>query len=106
MAAENFGALKNPFGTESEPSETGDLFSRIVGLITIVGGLAMTAYLLFGAVTWISAGGDPKAVDSAKKTITNAITGIVIIVAVRIIVGILGRFLGVYFLDPSIEGPA
>lgn len=102
----DFGTLVNPFrNAPSEVSQTGPFVSRLIGTLTIFGGIAMMAYLTFGAVQWSTSAGDKGQVDAAKKTITNAIIGMVIVTATYIIVGILGKILGFYPLQPVIFVP-
>lgn len=102
----DFGTLINPFPkSPSAVSETAPFVSRLIGTLTIFGGIAMMVYLTFGAVQWSTSAGDKGQVDAAKKTITNAVIGIVIITAAYILVGIIGKILGFEPLKPVIFVP-
>jgi hypothetical protein len=50
--------------------------------------------MLYGAFTWITAAGDPKKLEEARRTITYAIFGIVFVVVafllVRIVMFVMG----------------
>lgn len=101
----DFGPLVNPFpNAPSTVGQTGGFVSRLIGTLTFFAGMAMMGYLTYGAVQWSTSAGDKGQVDAAKKTITNAIIGIVIIVATYMIVGLLGRVLGFTPLAPKIFG--
>lgn len=102
----DFGPIVNPFPkSPNSVEQTAPFASRIIGTLTIFGGIAMMVYLTFGAVQWSTSAGDKGQVDAAKKTITNAIIGMVIVTAAYIIVGILGKILGFYPLQPVIFVP-
>lgn len=55
------------------------LFGRGVSVILAVAGMAFFIVLLIGGFKYLTSGGDPKALDSAKKTLTYAIGGMVIL---------------------------
>jgi hypothetical protein len=82
------------------------IMTMIFGFLTIVGGLAFLIYFALGAVSWITAGGDTGNVDKAKKQMTNAAIGMIIIVATYAITQIIGVVLGINILNPAtlIEG--
>ena len=55
----------------------------------IAGGVALLL-LLLGAFKWVTGGGDPKALDEAKDTITAALSGLFLIVFSVLILKIIG----------------
>lgn len=55
------------------------LFGNLVGVILGLAGIVLFVMLLVGGIRIITAGGDPKNAEAAKKTITYAIAGIVFI---------------------------
>ncbi len=71
-------------------------FSAGTGLLGVVGtaitlafgvaGLVAVIYLIMGGFNYVTAGGDPEAVEGAKTTIVNAIIGLVIILVSYLIV--------------------
>lgn len=93
-----------PLGLENVPANilkdraTGvfvDAISKIVGFLTAVAIIWFIFQFILGAVGWISAGGDAKAVEAAKGRLTNAIIGIVIVIAAMVIMSAIGALLGI-----------
>lgn len=78
-----------------------DLISNVFGFLTIVAGLAFLIYFSMGGLTWITAGGDKGKIDEAKSRMTGGAIGMVIIVSAYAIAWIVGKALGVDFLDPA-----
>lgn len=56
-----------------------ELFLAIVGIIAV-------AFIVYGGFRYITSGGNDEVAESAKKTITNAIIGLVVIILSYIIV--------------------
>lgn len=88
--------LNNPFGNlTNEPSGFSTLLNNVISMIVALAGIALFAYLLMGGFQFVTAGGDKVQVDNAKKTITNAIIGMIVMsvafLLVRILEAILGR---------------
>lgn len=81
------------------PSKFQDLFSLIIGVMTVVAGIWFIFTLLFGALGWLTAGGDKGAVEAARKRITNGLTGLIIVVIAVFLVDLVGKFLGFSILD-------
>ena len=74
------------------------LLPRMVTITLIIGSLAFFFYLLFGAIRWITSGGDPKALESARGTIANALIGIIIMFSVFAIVKVIESAFGISIL--------
>lgn len=83
-----------------------DLFERmlsnIIGVLTIIAGLWFIFMLFSGAISWLGAGNDKQAVQSAQKKITNAAIGLLIVVLAYTLIGIIGTFLGLPILSPAL----
>lgn len=77
------------------------LVSNLIGVGTIVAGIILVGYFIFGAVQWSAAGGDKAQIDTAKKTITNAVIGMVLVAAGMIVVSIIETILGVSITRPD-----
>lgn len=58
-----------------------DLIGKIVNTVLIIVGIVAVLYLIYGGVTYITAGGDAEKATKGRTTITNAIIGIIIIAA-------------------------
>ena len=76
-----------------------DVFSKLVsGIISVFLILAVLYFLFFfmtGALTYLSAGGDDKKVQTAKTQLTNSLIGLAIIFFVFAILQLLGNFFGI-----------
>jgi hypothetical protein len=77
-------------------------FNNLSGFINVLISLAFFAAGLFfffnliiGGIQWINAGGDAKALDSARTRLTNAVIGLIIVVAAFAITGIVGSVFGI-----------
>ncbi len=60
--------------TDLEP-----IFQNLVDGVFALGGLACFVFLLIGGFNYLTAGGDDKAIQAAKNTLTWAIIGLVVI---------------------------
>jgi hypothetical protein len=58
--------------------------------------------LIFGAIKWISSGGDKQALESARGTITSALIGVFILFAVFAIIQLINTFFGLHILNLTI----
>jgi hypothetical protein len=88
--------LKNPLGF----TNLGQIFQAVLTLAFFVAGVALLFMLVLGGIQWISAGGDSKALDAARGRITNAVVGLVIVVAAYAIALILEQVFGI----PTVSG--
>lgn len=95
------GTIGNP--NISDPKVAVSTFTRIItnaiGVMTIIAFIWFLFVLFIGAISWISAGSDAKKTQSAAKQITNGIIGLVIVVSAIFIIKIIGKLLGIEFLD-------
>lgn len=78
----------------------GDLISTLVTAVIVAGALAMLIYFVYGGLTWLTAGGDKAKVDSAQKTITNAVIGLIIVITAYALFKLVIGFLGLNQLAP------
>ena len=61
--------------------DPGTVVRNLVIIAFFAAGLFFFFQLLVGGISWINAGGDPKAMESARTRITNAIIGLAIVAA-------------------------
>ena len=97
--------LKNP-ATPSYPEGGAGLnllISNFIGAATMVAGILLIGYLIFGAITYITAGGDDKVIIKAKNMMTNAAIGLIIVVLATTVVAIIGTVLNIPILTPPWE---
>lgn len=71
------------------------IFANIVTYVLGLGGIILFIMLIMGGFKFITAGGDPKAIEGAKKTLTYAIAGIVLIALSFLILRFISTFTGV-----------
>ena len=99
-----FGCISPPVNI---PGSTGNdavapvsnLFTVIIRLVITVAALLTLGYLLWGAIDWITSGGDKEKVIHAQHKITYALIGIIFIILSFSIFGIVaGNILGVITL--------
>ena len=57
------------------------LVSRVINIVLIIAGILAVVYLVWGGITYITAGGDAEKAGKGRTAITNAIIGIIIIMA-------------------------
>lgn len=60
-------------------ADFGCVFQNFVTSLLGLAGIVLFIMLLFGGFKYITSGGDPKAVESAQKTLTYAIGGLIVI---------------------------
>lgn len=73
-----------------------------IGIGFLVGFILFFFTLLIGGVKWIIANGDKANVESAQKTITNALIGLVILLSIFAIIALIGQIFGVNLLKIEI----
>jgi type IV secretory pathway VirB2 component (pilin) len=83
------------------------IFPIIANLITWAIGLAGTVALfmiIFAGYQLLFSGGDSKTVDGARKTLTFAIIGLVLVFLSFLIISVIGSFTGVACLGNIAKG--
>ena len=55
------------------------IFQNTLAVLLGLGGILLFILLLWGGIQYITAGGDPKSLEQAKRTLTYAIGGIVLL---------------------------
>ena len=89
--------FKIPPGTDVDPLAGTDTASaiilRIIQVLLAISGLVAVIFLIVGGFRYITAGGNEETAESAKKTITNAIIGIVVIILAFVIVRVIANAL-------------
>lgn len=81
----------------NNPPQLKDLeivFGNLVNVLLALGAFALFIMLLSGGFKYLTSGGDQKALEGAKKTLTLAIGGFVLFIASYLILQIIGRFTG------------
>ncbi len=74
-------------------TDFGDLIRRGIDLVFVVAAVAVLLYLFWGAFTYLTAGDNEDNVGAARKRITNAVIGLIIVAAAyalwRFIIGLI-----------------
>lgn len=60
--------------------------------------IATLFFIIWGGIQWASSGGDPKAIDNAKKRISFAIVGLIITFLAFFIINVVGGIFGISLL--------
>ncbi|MBI2598718.1 hypothetical protein HYW40_00650 [Candidatus Curtissbacteria bacterium] len=85
------------YAQSSQPAKIGDVvgvLQNIISLLAPAAAIAFFVMLLFGGYKFITSGGDPKAVGSARATLTYAIIGIILVVAAWLILQLIKTLTG------------
>jgi hypothetical protein len=84
-----------------KPPDFGKLVANLYLIALFAASLFFFIQLLVGGISWMSAGGDPKAMTAARNRLMNAIIGLVIVVAAFAISVIVTSALGInIFTNP------
>ncbi|MGI5826175.1 MAG: hypothetical protein ACOX50_02050 [Patescibacteria group bacterium] len=76
--------------------------SVFISLALFIGFVVFFFFLVIGAIRWITAGGDKGSIESAQKTITNALIGIAILLSIFAIIHLIGFIFDVEILNIKI----
>jgi hypothetical protein len=99
------GMTKGPTAASANSEKVGGavntVISSLIGFLTILSGLWFLFQFIIAGYQWISSGGDKHNVQAAREKITNAILGLVIVISAWIIVGLLGKLMGLDILNPG-----
>lgn len=105
-------AIPDALGSDAAAAASGTTFtSYIVTLwqaLIFVGGLLVVLYFLWGAIEWISAGGEQAKIGKARDKMTQAVIGMIVLVGTFTIVGLISQlfFPGMNLLQLTIPTPA
>lgn len=71
----------------------GEVLTFLIRTFFIIGGIMALLYLLLGAFSWITSGGNKESVDKARDKITNALIGVILIFVVLAAVTVVEQIL-------------
>jgi hypothetical protein len=95
LAQENSINLGPPSGWGNLSFTLGGLIPALITLVLIIAALVAFAFLVFGGIKWITAGGDKANTESARNTITAALIGLAIVFSAWAILSLIQNFFGV-----------
>lgn len=77
----------------------GGLLGGLLSFAMVIGAILLLVYLVWGAIEWITSGGDKGKVENARNKITQAILGMIVLGSVVAIFMLIQRFLGISVLQ-------
>lgn len=80
-------------------------FSSLVSAILPLAGIILFIMLLTGGFRYLTSSGDPKAMEAAKGTLTQAITGLVVLLLAFVILQLIKTITGVDITKFQITRP-
>lgn len=89
---EGYG-LPPDIGNPLRPVE--EIISRIIGILTIVGVIFFVIQIIFAGYAMMSAQGDPKKIEAARKRLTDGILGLTIVVIALGVGAFIATLLGI-----------
>ena len=91
--------ISNPalgdLGALTGPEFFGKLIPALVGLGFVIGAIVFVFILIYGAIQWISSGGDKMKMESARSNIASALVGVVILLGFFAILNLVSCFFGI-----------
>jgi len=97
MALFNLLARFVVFAEEDGVSEIQDLegiVSKLLGLVMPIVGVLLLATLIAGGFQYITSGGEAEQAQKAKKTLTSAFFGLIMVLGAWLIIRLLEEFTG------------
>lgn len=77
----------------------GSLIKGLIGASMVIAGVYFVFMVIWGGIKYVSSEGDKTQAETARKTITNALIGIVIVFSLYAIVNVVSCFFGLSFLE-------
>lgn len=82
------------FDDVAKISNLDDMFQKVIGYVLGMAGIVLFVFLIIGGFKYMTSGGDPKAAEGARKTISSAITGLIIVLISYLILVLIAKFTG------------
>ena len=105
------GSIKSDLRSELEGQvgfepQIGTFVTGVVNFLIILGAIACLLYMIWGAIDWVTSGGEEQNYAKAKNKITAAVMGLVLLTAVWAIWELVLAFLGLDGLFGDAGGSA
>ena len=92
-----------PGTTDASAEEPQGAFVSFLGAVLsftmAIAALLVFMYLLWGALEWITAGGDSSKIESARNKMTQAVVGIIVLSATVAFFMVIQQFLGIEVIN-------
>ena len=91
------GGSRGSISILASPSGIGSLVSLFIQIAFVLAGLILLFYFVLGGIGLIGSAGqsDPQKIEQAKKTLTSAIIGFVVVFTSYWIVKLIGQLIGI-----------
>ena len=96
--------IQKAVGDPAKLSDLEKVFENVVGVALGLAGIVLFVMLLIGGFRYITAGGDPKGIEGAKKTLTFAIAGMVLVALSFLLLNFIAGFTGADITNFKIIG--
>ena len=99
-----FGTIAPPSGVpgQNPVADFTSLISLLIRIVFFVAGISLLIFLFWGALDWIMSAGDKEKLAKAQNKITNALIGMLLMVAAVAIFGVIsGDVLGIIQNTPT-----
>jgi hypothetical protein len=97
-------SIEKGVGDPAKLSDLNKVFENVVSVALAFAGIVLFIMLIVGGFRYITAGGDPKGIEGAKKTLTYAIAGIVLVAVSFLLLNFIASFTGANITDFNIIG--
>jgi hypothetical protein len=97
----NLNPTNVPGSKEKVGVKLNQVIGNLIGFLTILAALFFIFQIIFAGYQWIGSGGDKNSTQAAQSKLTNSVLGLVIVTAAWMIVGIIGKILGINILNPG-----
>lgn len=77
------------------------MISTIIGVLTAVAAIWFIFQFIIAGYQWIQSGGEKSNLEQARDKITNSLIGLILVVGAWIIIGIIGKIIGLEILNPG-----
>ena len=99
----NNPALSNRIAGLTSEEFISRLLSVVLGLAFIIGSLAFFFIFIIGGIEWITSGGDKVKVDDARRKLTNALVGLILLFSIFAIANLIDTVFGVNITSFSLD---
>ena len=87
--------LKSGVTISADPgADLARVFKNSINILFAIGAMGFMIMVIWGAVDWILSGGDKEKVSSARKKMTHAIIGLVLLSLSFVIINLVGQIVG------------
>ena len=91
--------LISPFNTYNVSQYGSRLYSVLFVLFFVICVVAFMLMFIWGGYKWVTSGGGKEKVESARSTISNALTGLLILLILWVIIQIVNTVFGIDIAD-------